>query len=221
MSACLSHYNSLNLFNSWHSNLPGSNHDNLVNMADRIKKHESIGCCGIDCGLCPRFHAKGPSACPGCGGSNFREKHPACGFLSCCALKHGLEVCAECPEYPCKRFDAEKHGYDSFVTHRNIFPNHNLIRANSLDTFLEKQKIRMDILVDLLKQHDDGRSKSYFCMGFALLPLDTLLALNKSIQEAPLHPDLKIRNRHVRKLFSDSAESLNIKLSLNTKQGKG
>jgi len=36
--------------------------------------------CGIDCGLCPGFYISGYSACPGCGGLNFKEKHPSCGF---------------------------------------------------------------------------------------------------------------------------------------------
>src|SRR5512145_448571 len=71
-------------------------------MTDKLKKYETIGCCGIDCGLCPRFHTKGDSACPGCGGVNFKEKHPSCGFVTCCVIKNGMEVCADCKDYPCK-----------------------------------------------------------------------------------------------------------------------
>jgi hypothetical protein len=26
--------------------------------------HPTIGCCGIDCGLCPRYYTDGPSRCP-------------------------------------------------------------------------------------------------------------------------------------------------------------
>jgi len=46
-------------------------------MKEKLKKFETIGCCGIDCGLCPRFHTTGTSACPGCGGLEFKEKHPS------------------------------------------------------------------------------------------------------------------------------------------------
>lgn len=77
-------------------------------MTDKLKKYETIGCCGIDCGLCPRFHTKGESGCPGCGGLNFKDKHPSCGFLTCCVIKNELEVCSDCNDYPCKRFDSEK-----------------------------------------------------------------------------------------------------------------
>jgi hypothetical protein len=96
---------------------------NRANMKDRIKKYDSIGCCGIDCGLCPRFYTKGDSACPGCGGLNFKEKHPSCGFLTCCGIKKGLEVCSDCDDYPCKRFESEINGYDSFVTHTDLKVN--------------------------------------------------------------------------------------------------
>jgi hypothetical protein len=27
-------------------------------MAEKLKKYGTIGCCGIDCGLCPRFYTK-------------------------------------------------------------------------------------------------------------------------------------------------------------------
>jgi hypothetical protein len=47
-----------------------------------MKSFSYVGCCGIDCGLCPRFHTNGPSACPGCDGDNFHEKHPSYGFVT-------------------------------------------------------------------------------------------------------------------------------------------
>jgi len=49
-------------------------------MAVKLKKNETIGCCGIDCGLCPRFHTKGDSVCPGCGGENFKKNIPHADF---------------------------------------------------------------------------------------------------------------------------------------------
>ena len=62
-------------------------------MNQQPKKNNTIGCCGIDCGLCPRYISKSKSACPGCGAADFFSKHPSCGFLTCCAKNHGLEVC--------------------------------------------------------------------------------------------------------------------------------
>jgi hypothetical protein len=145
-----------------------------------IKKHRSmkifntIGCCGIDCGLCPRFYTKGDSACPGCDGPNFKQKHPTCGYVTCCVIKNGSEVCSECKDYPCNRFDSEKYGYDSFVTHKRVFPNLDFIKKNGMDSFINQQQTRMDILKYFLAHYDDGRSKSFFCISCTLLPLDEL-----------------------------------------------
>jgi len=88
-------------------------------MIDKLKKYETIAACGIDCGLCPRFYTKGNSACPGCGGLNFKEKHPSCGILTCCVIKNGFETCAECKDFPCSRFKTESAGY----ARRNVCAN--------------------------------------------------------------------------------------------------
>jgi len=186
-------------------------------MTDRIKKYDSIGCCGIDCGLCPRFHTNGVSVCPGCGGLNFKEKHPSCGFLTCCVIKKGLEVCSDCADFPCIRFESEKNGYDSFVTHKKIFSNLDFIKNNGIDKFIVQQKIRIDILKDFLKDFDDGRSKSFFCISSTLLPLDRLLETHRFIKELPTNIDIKVKNKQIRDLLTTTAETFNIKLILSKK----
>ena len=143
-------------------------------MAMSTRKHASIGCCGIDCGLCPRFYTKGPSRCPGCGGDGFEQKHPSCSYITCCVKKRGLEVCAQCGEFPCVKFDKETMPLDSFVTHRRVMPNQRLIAEIGLDRFLERQAERMAFLETALARYDDGKSKSYFCLAAALLSADSL-----------------------------------------------
>ena len=142
-----------------------------------VKLHPTIGCCGIDCGLCPRFYTKGSSRCPGCGGECFERVHPPCSVKTCCAEKHDLEVCGQCAEFPCAKYaDHEKIERDSFVTHKRIFRNHELIQAQGLDWFLADQSKRVGILRNLLAQFDDGRSKSFFCLAVALLRTEHLRA---------------------------------------------
>jgi len=160
-------------------------------MTDKIKKYETIGACGIDCGLCPRFYTKGSSVCPGCGGLNFREKHPSCGVLTCCVIKKGFETCADCEESPCSRFKTKGTGTDSFVTHRKMISNLENIKANGIERFIEEQKIRIDILNDLLTNYDDGRSKSFFCKTCALLPLDKLQEVYAEVQRIAKTVELK------------------------------
>lgn len=187
-------------------------------MTEKLKKYETIGCCGIDCGLCPRFYTKGDSACPGCGGLNFNEKHPSCGFLTCCVIKKGFEVCSDCNDYACKRFDSEKDGFDSFVTHKKVFANLDFIKNRGIEQFIEDQKVRMDILNDLLTNFDDGRSKSFYCISCALLPVDRLQELHEFAQNMNGEIELKEKSKQVKNSLTKIADSMKIELKLNTKK---
>lgn len=187
-------------------------------MADKLKKYETIGCCGIDCGLCPRYFTKGESACSGCGGLNFKEKHPSCGFLTCCVIKKGFEVCSDCNEYPCKQFVAEKSGYDSFVTHKKVFSNLDFIKNKGIEQFISEQKHRMEILSTFLTKYDDGRSKSIFCISCALLPIDKLKEVETIVKNSIIQADIKVQNKLIKEILFKMAEDLNIDLKLNNKK---
>lgn len=183
-------------------------------MSGPEKKFNTIGCCGIDCGLCPRYHTSGASRCPGCGAAGFHEKHPACGVLSCCAGRHGAEVCSDCGEYPCKRFETEKAGMDSFVTHQKMRCNLNQIREQGLGEFISRQGQRMEALKVLLEKADDGRSKGFYCLACALLPiseLEDILAFVKENSEVLAIKDL---NRETKERMEECAEKQHIQLKL-------
>jgi hypothetical protein len=183
-----------------------------------LKKHSTLGCCGIDCGLCPRYQSKGSSACPGCGGPDFRLKHPSCGFLTCCSTTRGFEVCSECTDYPCKRFEPEKQGLDSFVTHRRIFQNHDYIKKTGIDSFLVQQKSRIRILNCFIDNYDDGRSKNFFCICCTLLPLERLQKINESFSATGSYESLSLKekNKILKETLIDAGSELNIELKLNT-----
>lgn len=187
-------------------------------MIEKLKKHETIGCCGVDCGLCPRFYTKGDSACPGCGGLNFKDKHPSCGFMNCCVIKNGFEVCSDCNDFPCKRFDSEKDGFDSFVTHKKVFSNLNFIKSNGINLFIDNQKIRMSILTAFLSNFDDGRSKSFFCVSCALLPLEKLQESHAIVKNSMDSTIIKLKNKQLREFLLKTADTLAIDLKLNTKK---
>lgn len=184
-------------------------------MTEPFKKYCTIGCCGIDCGLCPRFHTKGDSVCPGCCGTNFRNKHPSCGFVTCCVIKNGLEVCSDCIDYPCNRFDSEKKGYDSFVTHKKVFSNLDSIKSNGIVYFIDQQEIRINILRDFLTNYDDGRSKSFFCICCALFPLNKLQEANLFMSGLKESSDIMVKNKLLKDKLLMIAEKLKIVLKLN------
>jgi len=172
------------------------------------KAFSTIGCCGIDCGLCPRHYTAGASRCPGCGGAGFHEKHPACGVLTCCVTKHGSEVCADCADYPCRRFDGAER--DSFVTHQRMADNLSDIHSRRMDAFLAGQQRRIAALEYLLAEADDGRSKSFYCLACALLLLAELEAAVDAVRGLP-KPE---RNRAARERLDAAAERCGTQLKL-------
>lgn len=147
-----------------------------------IKRYPTIGCCGLDCGLCPRYYTAGSSKCPGCCGHDFFNKHPSCSFITCCVKKKNLEVCAECDEFSCPKFkDAGK--YDSFLTYKKVMPNLNFIKEYSVEQFIEQQKRRIELLKTMMKHFDEGRSKSFYCIAATLLSTTDLEKSLKSSEQ--------------------------------------
>jgi len=183
------------------------------------KGFPTLGCCGLDCGLCPRFYTHGSSRCPGCFGEDFANKHPSCSIINCCFKEKGLEVCGECLEYPCAKFSRETFEKDSFISHQKVEPNNNNIREYGLERFLAQQKQRIEFLETFLDGFDEGRSKSFFCLAAALLCLDNL---GKALEEAEKEigekgigkDDLKGRNRILKGLLKDFAGKENKELKL-------
>jgi hypothetical protein len=176
----------------------------------------TVGVCGLDCGLCPRFYTAGVSRCPGCCGPGFWEKHPSCGVITCCLKKKNVEICAHCDEFPCARFkDAGRH--DSFVTYRRVMQTLNFIRAQGISQYVEEQSPRMKLLKRMLDSWDDGRSKSFYCLAAALLPIErlkaSLLQAKGDLAEAD-RQNKKLLAKALARRLRDIADEENVELAL-------
>ena len=143
-----------------------------------IKTYPTIGCCGLDCGLCPRYYTAGTSRCPGCCGPDFFNRHPSCSTITCCVKKKQFEVCGECPEFPCSKFkDTEEYRAvetSSYPPYRKIIPNLNYIREHGIQEFIENQMKRVNLLRNMIENFDDGRSRSFYCRAAALLDVESM-----------------------------------------------
>ncbi len=177
-----------------------------------VKKYPTIACCGIDCGLCPRFYTEGSSRCPGCAAEHFSEKHPSCGIVTCCVTRRRLETCAECNEYPCKRM-VNWDKADSFVTHRMSLRNLEIIQIEGMAAFLKQQRIRIQLLRDLINKCDDGRSRSFYCLASALLPSEKVkLELAEITRINKGSTDIKQMAKLLRDAFNRIAKEEGIEL---------
>jgi hypothetical protein len=178
-----------------------------------VKKYPTIGACGLDCGLCPRYYTAGPSRCPGCAGPDFVNKHPSCSFITCCVKKKNLEVCGECFEFPCTKFKtAEEYNIvkenPSYPSCKKILQNLYSIKEQGLDNFIELQRYRIRLLKIMINNFDDGRSKSFYCRAANFIDLTDLA---ESIEEARkiikqkrvLQNDMKTKAGILKKILND------------------
>jgi hypothetical protein len=189
-----------------------------------LKIYPTIGCCGLDCGLCPRFYTVGPSRCPGCAGPDFFNKHPSCSFITCCVKKKNLEVCAECPEFPCSKFKTEeeyKHqqwqGSSSYPPNAKIIPNLNFIKEHGIEKFIKQQKKRIKLLETMIANFNDGRSRSFFCKAAALLDIKDLKnSLNEATKKIKIDKikqnDVKKKAKILKEIINEFASKKGIEL---------
>ena len=175
------------------------------------KIYPTIGCCGLDCGLCPRYYTIGTSRCPGCAGPNFISKHPTCSFITCCVKKNNLEVCGECPKFPCSKFKG--YGFyqqleesSSYPSYKKILPNLDYIKEYGIKKFIEQQKRRIKLLEIMISSFNDGRSRSSFCKAAALLSLEDLKnsldEVNRKVKVSNID-NIKMKAKHLKNILNE------------------
>lgn len=170
-------------------------------MKSTVRKDPRFALCGLNCCLCPRYNSGGASRCPGCGGPGFSEAHPTCAVVTCNAKRDCVEFCFQCGEYPCRKYE-EQGAYDSFISYRRV--RRNLDEAAvDLAAYEAELARREEALRELLRDHNDGRSKSLYCIVANDAPLDDLVALIGVARGLPGGLDPKERARRVRSLISD------------------
>jgi hypothetical protein len=132
-------------------------------------------------------------------------------------LNKKLETCGSCGEFICNRI-ADWDSADSFVTHRTSISNLKRIGKSGLPTFIRQQQKRVELLQELIQEYDDGRSKSFYCLTTALLPLKELkLAMQRIRSRADDSSDRKRVAKSIREAFAEIANKAHIELSYRRK----
>ncbi len=184
-----------------------------------LKKYPIVGACGLSCGLCPGYHTEGASRCPGCCGPDFWQRHPGCAFITCCVKQRNLETCAECADWVgCEKvarlLDSAKHR-DSFVSYKPLAANLAFIQKNGIEEFARREVEKQKFLRRLIDNYNEGRSKSFYCTGCQLVPLDKLKeALADAEAKITEDTDIKEKAKIVRVAIGNLADSLQIGLKL-------
>jgi hypothetical protein len=189
-----------------------------------VRKYPTVGACGLDCSLCPRYYTVGTSRCPGCCGPDFWQKHPGSPILTCCVRRKGLEFCSDCSDFPCLKFiDVDK--YDSFLTHQKMVSNLNFIKKHGVKKFIVLQEKRIKLLETMINNFNDGRSRSFYCIATTLLPMPSLeRALDDANQKIKTDDissdDIKTKAKILREILNVTAlkDGIELKLRKPTKK---
>jgi len=143
--------------------------------------------------------------------------HPSCGILSCC-LRHGLEYCCQCGEFPCQKYDGVD-GSDSFITHKHQRSDFERIKRIGLEAYQTELGAKVKILQDLLKNYNDGRRKSFFCVAVNLLELhDVAYVMERIAQETASVFGIKEKAAAAVRLFQAMADTRQVPLKLRKKR---
>jgi hypothetical protein len=139
-------------------------------------QHPEIGICGLSCRLCPMYNAQTSSRCAGC--KSHARIAVGCPFITCAVKKQGIEFCWECKENStCERWRKHREAgkqCDSFKCYQKLEDDISFIRQIGIEEFEEQQKIREHLLKEMLRDFNDGRSKSYYCIAATVLRIDEL-----------------------------------------------
>jgi hypothetical protein len=178
------------------------------------REYPFFALCGLNCGLCPRYHTAGDSRCPGCGGPDFHLKHPSCAVITCNKKHENVEFCFQCSLYPCERYK-QPSKVDSFITYRNVLTDFAAARDNlpHYKRVLNDKVKMLDLLID---RYNDGKRKNFYCIAVNLLPLEDIKTIMNLIKTDFDKRDLPGKDiiPSIIKLFTDCARMKGIELEL-------
>lgn len=179
-------------------------------------QYPEIGICGLSCRLCPSYHTEGQSKCGGCK-SEYRMG-AGCPFITCAVRKKGVEFCWECQESEtCKKWREHREfgkQHDTFTCYQKLEDNINSIQRDGIPKFEEAQKVREQLLVEMLQSFNEGRSKRYYCIAATVLEIEELETALARAKIDSGGTDLKSSSRIFHLILDEIAEGHQYNLKL-------
>ena len=139
-------------------------------------KYPEIGVCGLFCRLCPMYNTEAESRCLGC--KSTTRIAVGCPFITCAVKKKGIEFCWECTENKtCEKWKKHREAgkkIDSFKCYQKLEEDISFIQKKGIGEFEKIQKKREHLLKEMLRDFNEGRSKSYYCIAVTVLDIEEL-----------------------------------------------
>lgn len=137
--------------------------DNIIKEMVMKIKHPGIGICGLSCKLCPNYHMNTISRCLRCKSED--RMAVGCPFITCAIKKKGIEFCWDCEENKtCQKWRKHREAgkkVDSFKCYQKLEDDIDFIQKRGVIEFEKLQKIREQLLKEMLQEFNEGRSKRH------------------------------------------------------------
>ena len=187
-------------------------------MTSKNKKilYSEIGVCGLSCRLCPNYHIGSINRCLGCKSDG--RMAVGCPFITCAVKKKEIEFCWECNESTlCEKWRKHRENgkkYDSFKCYQTLEKDITFIQEHGIEAFVKDQKIREQLLREMLELFNEGRSKSYFCIAATILDIDELRKAVETAKQQINGMDIKNRSKVLHAIVDEIAKSKGYYLKL-------
>jgi hypothetical protein len=182
-------------------------------------RYPEIGICGLSCRLCPTYQTTAKSRCGGCK-SEYRMS-AGCPFITCAIKKKGIEFCWFCKvNNTCEKWSKHKQAsknHDSFKCYQTLETDIEFIKTNGIENFINNQKIRERLLIEMLSDFNEGRSKSYYCIAATVLQIEELekaLSLAKKEVNHQTIVDIREKSKTLHSILDNIANENNYLLKL-------
>ena len=141
-----------------------------------------------------------------------------CPFITCAIKRKGIEFCWECEETErCEKWKKHREAgkrFDSFKCYQKLEDNIAFIQKNGVEEFQSVQKIREELLKEMLKNFNEGRSKSYFCIAATVLEIEELEKAVNEATEQSTESSIKEKSEILHSLLNEIAVRKNLLLKL-------
>lgn len=177
-----------------------------------VRENQTVGLCGLSCGLCSMKMGR---CCPGCGGGAGNQ---SCSMAKCSMERGNFAYCMECSDYPCEKYENFDR-WDSFITHQNRAKNVSRLLELGEEAYMAEIIEKRKLLETLLDECNGGRKKTFYFLAVNLLPLSVVQEVLKQAQAwegwAEMSP--KARENLLVPLFDKEAMNCSVELKLRKK----
>ncbi|MDD4137839.1 MAG: DUF3795 domain-containing protein [Methanoregula sp.] len=179
-------------------------------------QYPEIAICGLSCRLCPHYHMEGASRCGGC--KTESRTCAGCPFITCALTKKGVEFCWDCEDHEtCAKWAKHRNAgkkADSFKCYQTLAADIAFIQNHGIKEFEKTQKKREHLLQEMLREFNEGRSKSYYCIAATVMEIHELEETLTEAKKRSGGLDSKGKSRVLHSLLDEVARQRNYYLKL-------